>query len=289
MSELWTKEKEIEFFKQSLENFAEPEQLFYILDNGKYYAYWPKSYKGKKSTLQSRNALIGNFTEKYSVDLLQNFVRECNLYAVQGVICEEIGLTPQSPSDVAICKVKRREQKAEDIVAVFEVKMSIVWNWEYRNGKLICIGDYKTHQGNPGLLRSDSMLKAIGKSINIRVSGYKASKIPIIILGNTPITESYFNKVDHLKKAGIIQGFWSTNPNPLDNNEENIKFTKHKGFIRFDSIQELYNTLDELLIKEMEFFSSMKSKKELGQIIEIANREATYEQKAEKFLKLIRE
>jgi len=289
MSELWTKEKEIEFFSQSLEKFAEPEQLFYISDDGKYYAYWPKSYKGKKSTLQSRNALIGNFTEKYSVDLLQYFARERNLYAVQGVICKEIGLTPQSPSDVAICKTKRREQKPEDIVAIFEVKMSIVWNWEFRDGKLICVGDYKTHQGNPGLLRSDSMLKAIGKSINIRVSGYKASTIPIIILGNTPITESYFNKVDHLKKDGIIQGFWSTNPAPLDNKGENIKSTKHKGFIRFDSIQELYNSLDELFCKEMEFFSSMKSKKELGQIIEIANREATYEQKAEKFLKLIRD
>jgi len=289
MPELWTKEKEIEFFRQALKNFAEPEQLFYISDNGKYYAYWPKSYKGKKSTLQSRNALIGNFTEKYSVDLLQEFARKRNLYAVQGVICKEIGLTPQSPSDVAICKAKRREQKPEDIVAIFEVKMSIVWNWEYRDGELICIGDYKTHQGNPGLLRSDSMLKAIGKSINIRVSGYKASKIPIIILGNTPITESYFKKVDHLKKAGIIQGFWSTNPEPLGNNDGNIKSTKHKGFTRFDSIQELYNILDELLSKEMEFFSSMKSKKELGQIIEIANRETTYEQKAEEFLKLIRE
>ena len=47
--------------------------------------------------------------------------------------------------------------------------MSIVWNWEYKVGDseiiiLKCIGNYKTHQGNPGLLRSDSMLKAIGKS-----------------------------------------------------------------------------------------------------------------------------
>lgn len=289
MPELWTKEKEIEFFRQALENFAEPEQLFYISDDGKYYAYWPKSYKGKKSTLQSRNALIGNFTEKYSVDLLNNFAKDHNLHAVQGVICREIGLTPQSPSDVAICKVKRREQRAEDIIAILEVKMSIVWNWEYRDENLICIGDYKTHQGNPGLLRSDSMLKAIGKSINIRVSGYKASKIPIIILGNTPITSSYFKKVDHLKLAGIIQGFWSTNPKPLDNNGENIKSTECNGFIRFDSIQELYDALDKLLGEEMEFFSSMKNKIELGQIIEIANREPTYEQKAEKFLSLIRE
>ncbi len=289
MPQLWTKDKEIEFFKQALENFAEPEQLFYISDDGKYYAYWPKSYKGKKSTLQSRNALIGNFTEKYSVNLLHDFAQKQGLYAVQGVICREIGLTPQSPADVALCKVKRREQKPVDIVAIFEVKMSIVWNWEYRNRKLICIGDHKTHQGNPGLLRSDSMLKAIGKSINIRVSGYEASKIPIIILGNTPITESYFNKVDYLKDAGIIQGFWSINPQPLDNNGENIKSTPRKAFIRFDSIQELYKALDELLTEEMEFFSSMKSKKELGKIIEIANKEATYEKKAERFLQLIKE
>jgi hypothetical protein len=109
MPELWTKKKEIEFFKQSLSNFAEPEQLFYISDEGKYYAYWPKSYKGKKSTLQSRNSLIGSFTEKYSVDLLYDFARDHNLHAVQGVICKEIGLTPQSPADVAICKAKARE------------------------------------------------------------------------------------------------------------------------------------------------------------------------------------
>lgn len=289
MSKLWSKDKEIEFFKQTLESFAEPEQLFYISDDGKYYAYWPKIYKGKKSTLQSRNALIGNFTEKYSVNLLHDFVKKYHLYAVQGVICEEIGLNMRSPADVAICKTKKREQKAEDIIAIFEVKMSIVWNWEYDNGNLICIGDYKTHQGNPGLLRSDSMLKAIGKSINIRVSGYKAAKIPIIILGNTPITKSYYKKVDHLKKAGIIQGFWSVNPKPLDsNNKENIKSTKELGYRRFDTIQELYKALDKILNDKMEFFSSMKSKNELGRIIEIANKESTYEEKAERFLNLIR-
>jgi len=111
MSELWTKKKEIEFFKQSLENFAEPEQLFYISDNGKYYAYWPKSYKGKKSTLQSRNALIGNFTEKYSVDLLQNFARARNLYAVQGVICKEIGLTLNLHRMLQFAKLKHVNKK----------------------------------------------------------------------------------------------------------------------------------------------------------------------------------
>lgn len=288
MHDLWTKKKEIEFFRES-SNFASPEQLFYLGDDSHYYAYWPKTYKGTKFTLQSRNALIGNFTEKYSVDLLQEFARSKNLYAVQGAICNEIGLTSQSPADVVLCKTKFREQTARNIVAIFEVKMSIVWNWELKNNRLICLGDFKTHKGNPGLLRSDSMLKAIGKSINIRVSGYNASPIPIIILGNTPITKSYFEKVDHLLSAGIIQGFWSVNPNPLDKNSDNLKRTSKNGFIRMDSYDELKQELDNLLLKKREFFSSMKSKKELGVIIEIANREIDFEAKAEKFLELIRE
>jgi len=58
MPDLWTKNKEIDFFKES-QTFATPERLFYLGDDSRYYAYWPKSYKGKKSTLQSRNALIG--------------------------------------------------------------------------------------------------------------------------------------------------------------------------------------------------------------------------------------
>lgn len=287
MPDLWTKNKEIEFFRES-SKFAAPEQLFYLGDDSRYYAYWPKTYSGKKSTLQSRNALIGNFTEKYSVDLLQKFAKSKNLFAVQGAICDEIGLTSQSPADVVLCKSKQRKQIAQDIIAIFEVKMSIVWNWELKNGQLICLGDFKTHKGNPGLLRSDSMLKAIGKSINIRVSSYNASKIPIIILGNTPITESYIKKVDHLFSAGILQGFWSVNPNPLDNNGDNLKRSPKNGFVRIDSYNELKQGLNGLLFEKQEFFSTMKSRKKLGEIIEIANRETGFEAKAEKFLELIR-
>jgi len=144
MPELWTKNKEIEFFNNS-SKFATSEQLFYIGDDSRYYAYWPKSYRGRKSTLQSRNALIGNFTEKYSVDLLENFANSKGLYAIQGVICNEIGLTSQYPADVALCEKKQREQEARNIAAIFEVKMSIVWNWELKNNHLICLGDFKTH------------------------------------------------------------------------------------------------------------------------------------------------
>lgn len=291
MSELWTKEKEIDFFTNS-RKFATPEQLFYVSDDNRYYAYWPKSYKGEKSTLQSRNSLIGNFTEKYSVDLLQEFANSNGWYAVQSVICDEIGINSRSPADVAFCKTKSTIQKANEIFAIFEVKMSVVWNWELinpgSNEKLVCLGDYRAHQGNPGLLRSDSMLKAVGKSINIRVSNVKSSHIPIIVLGNTPITDTYYHKVDYLKNAGIIQGFWSCNPNPLDNGDNNIKNTSGYGFIRIDSNSELLKNLEQLFSESRIFFSSMKTKRELGKIIEIANQEIDLVGKAEKFLSLIR-
>ena len=286
---LWNKDIESKFFTESVK-FATPEQLFYVTDKNRYLSYWPKGYDGKKSTLQSRNALIGNFTEKWTTDLIQEVVKDKGLFAVQGAICDEIALTNMSPADVVISKSKNIIQRPEDIVAIIEVKMSIVWNWELQGGKtLSCIGDYKTHQGNPGLLRSDSMLKGIGKSINIRVSSFKAARIPIIVMGNTPITNSYYPKVDHLKLAGIIQGFWSVNPQPLDDDGENIKKTEKQGFNRFDNFVELRSAFNVLLSEERNFFSSMKSKKELGKIIETANREETYEKKAEVFLKLIKE
>ncbi len=288
---LWNKNEEYKFFKKTLE-IASPEQLFYITEDGKYVAYWPKGYRGKKSTLQSRNSFIGSYTEKWVKELLQPVAEELGTYVMQDVVCEEIGLNKTSPADVAIVKTPERLQKPENILLIVEVKMSIVWNWEYipETHEIKCIGDYKTHQGNPGLLRSDTMLKAIGKSINIRVSGFKASGIPIIIIGNTPITKTYYKKVDFLKKSGVIQGFYSVNPKPLDteNHSNNIKRTPEGGFLRIDNPKELYDNLVVLLKSNMEFFSSMISKIELGKIVEKANREDSYEKKAEKFLKLLR-
>lgn len=293
MGILWNKDQEKEFFIKSL-GLATPEQLFYVTKDKRYYAYWPKKYVGRKTTLQSRNAFIGSYAEKWATDLFADIAKTVGGHAVPGVIAEEIGLSKKSPADVAICKTKEEVQRPQDILMILEVKMSVVWNWELiLKGKkqfdLRCIGDYRTHQGNPSLLRSDTMLKAIGKSINIRVSNYSAAKIPIIIIGNTPITQSYYGKVDHLKRNGIIQGFWSINPKPLDNDGGNIKKTSHKGFYRFDNYDELKQSALSLLKEDREFFSSMQSKKRLGEIIEIANKEPTYEAKAQRFLKLLRQ
>ena len=288
---LWNKQEEKRFFTKMLE-IATPDQLFFTTNDEKHLAYWPKGYKGKKSTLQSRNTFIGSYTEKWIKDFIMPISEELNAYPVHNMVCDEVGLTNRSPADVAICKTRKTVQKPEDILLLIEVTMSVIWNWEYNPEDDIveCIGDYTTHQGNPGLLRSDSMLKAIGKSINIRVSGFQASKIPIIVIGNTPISENYYSKVDHLKQAGVIQGFYSVNPNPIDDpiNQKNIKNTPDNGFLRFDSFGEFKEVLMPLLRKDNEFFSGMRTKSELGKIIAIANREPSYEKKAEKFLELIR-
>lgn len=288
---LWTKDIEIDFFNKSLE-VASPEKLFYTTKDSKYYAYWPKKYKGKKTTLQSRNAFIGAYTEKWSQQILKDIAKKLDAYVVRGVVCDEIELSNRSPGDVAICRTESVIQNPEDILALFEVKMSIVWNWEYHekssNEPLICLGDYRTHQGTPGMLRSDSMLKAIGKSISVRIASLSSADIPIIILGNTPVTKTYYDKVDNLKRYGIIQGFWSLNPSPLDNNTENIKRTPYSGFIRFDSFVEFQKSVLSLLKEERTFFAGMKTRKELGEIITVANKEDTYEKKAETFLSLMR-
>lgn len=289
---LWSKEQEIDFFTKSLE-VASPEQLFYTTKDKRYYAYWPKSYKGAKTTLQSRNAFIGAYSEKWALEILKEVAKELNAYAVRNVVCEELELTKGSPADVVICKIDSIVQKPQNIIAIFEVKMSIVWNWELlkNNSKftLKCLGDFKTHQGNPGLLRSDSMLKAIGKSITVRISSLESAKIPIIVLGNTPVMQSYYSKVDNLKNYGIIQGFWSLNPAPLDNNGNNVKATKGKGFLRFDDYSNFKDKLLALLKEDIMFFAGMKSKNELGKLIEIANKQDTYEKKAEKFLNIMKE
>ena len=115
MRTLWNKEREIDFFKNS-RKIATPAQLFYLSDDKKYLAYWPKKYEGEKTTLQSRNAFIGNYTEKWCAELLKDFADKVKGYIVQDVVCEEIGLTKQSPADVALCRTKDIIQKAENII-----------------------------------------------------------------------------------------------------------------------------------------------------------------------------
>jgi len=281
----WNIDTEKKFFTEAMKNFASPEQLFYKLTDG-YFAYIPKGKSAEGQTLQSRNSLIGQFTEKWSKDFFQPITSSLGLFAVNSVVCPELGLSTQSDADLAFCATNDTHQNAENIKLLFEIKMSIVNNYKFENEQINFVGDFKKHKGNPSILRSDSMLKAIGKSINIRVSGPESTKIPIIILGNSPITINYSKKVDFLKKAGIIQSFISLYPNPT---KDFIKNTEGKGFQTFNEYQDLTNYIIEVVNSDMNFFSSMLPKRKLGQIITLSTKEKDDISKAEKFLSLINE
>ncbi|MDO9067050.1 MAG: hypothetical protein Q7W05_01175 [Deltaproteobacteria bacterium] len=284
----WNNDSEIQFFTNALQSFSAPEQLFYNLADG-LFAYVPKGSDAEGQTLQSRNSLIGHFTEKWCRDFLTPLATEMGLFAVNGVECEELGLTKQSRADLAFCTTESNTQIASNIKIIFEIKMSVISNYKCdRQTKVVSfLGDYKSHQGNPALLRSDSMLKAIGKSINIRVSGLSSTKIPIVVLGNSPITVSYSHKVDYLKKAGVIQGFLSLNPRPKEGTDFIVR-TPSLGFQTISDITALKTILRQLVTTDMNYFSSMLPKNELGYIISIAAQENTDIAKAEKFLQLIR-
>ena len=279
----WNRETEISFFLSALENFASPEQLFYKLASG-YFAYIPKGESAEGQTLQSRNALIGQFTEKWCKDFFSPIAQKLGLHAINGVICSEIGLAKDSKADLAFCTTDELEQKPDNIKLLFEIKMSIVNNYKLEDNKVSFVGDYKSHKGTPSILRSDSVLKAIGKAINIRVSQNTTRGIPIIVVGNAPLGKSYSKKVDYLKKAGIIQGFISLYPEPLDSC---LKQTNQKGFQTFDNYKSISQFIVDLVRNDFNFFSAMIPKRKLGQIITLASKEKSDLAKAEKFLTLM--
>lgn len=285
---LWSRKQEKIFFEKS-RNFASYDQLFYKTNDDRFVAYWPKGYDGPKSTLQARNSLIGNYTEKWVSDLIKHLLEGKKLYVVQQAQIPAIGISRKSPADIAIATENKKVLMPDEVKLIFEVKMSLVWNWEYdvQTSHIREIGDYRTHQGRPSFTRSDSILKAIGKCIDIRVSNFKSSKIPLIVLGNAPLSNGFCKKADYLKKAGIIQGFWSLNPFPL--NHGNTRKRSHKnGFFRMDNIDEFNMSLDKLFNQELNFFSGMQNPKKLGQLIELANREKTYQEKGLKFINLLK-
>lgn len=265
--DLWSRKVEEEFFRK---NLYQLEKLFYPIDTN-YYAYYPKSYRGKKQTLQSRNALIGEYTEEFCKRLLDRFAQKRKLFAVNKVVCEELALTKRSPADLALCTTPEKYQKPENIKIIFEIKMSIVNNYEYnpKTKEIKCLGGYTTHTGNPSLLRSDSMLKAIGKALNVRISSDYAAKIPFVILGNTPVAPSYVGKVDKLKEKGFVQGFWSLYPE----SSIDLEKTPQEGFLTIKSPEDLDSKLEKMLNMELQFVSFMSDKSRLGKFIQIASRE----------------
>ncbi|MBS4235931.1 hypothetical protein [Campylobacter vulpis] len=281
---MWQINDEIEFFKNALKGgFANVKDLFYSIDD-KHLAYIPKEIKQNIPTLQSRNALIGNYTETWCQKLLAPMARKFNLYAVNGVVCEELGLIKSSRADLAFCTTNEINQQAKNIKLVFEIKMSIVNNYQLNDNNVIFIGDYKTHKAHPSLTRSDSVLKAIGKAINIRVSSESARSVPIVILGNTHISNNYLNKIDHLGQYGVLQKIIS-----LNSAIDSIKNSPLEYFETPQNINALEKILEYILKQNFYYFSAMLDKKKLGEIIQKSANFENEIQIAEYFLKKLKE
>jgi len=87
---LWNNDTEIQFFTEALKNFASPEQLFYNLKGG-YFAYVPKGSDAEGQTLQSRNSLIGQYTEKWCKTIFEPIAAELGLFAVKAWYARKLG------------------------------------------------------------------------------------------------------------------------------------------------------------------------------------------------------
>lgn len=164
--------------------------------------------------------------------------------------------------------------------------MGLVNNYKYKasNNSFEFVGHYNEHKGTPSLLRSDSMLKAIGKAVNIRMSCNLGREIPIIILGNSPIGKSYITKVDNLCTGGIIQQFISLYP---ECGSQGIQESPKSGFKTYSSYTDVSDYILSVLENRKHFFSAMMSNKELGVILEQAHQEDSFEKMGKKFIDLI--
>jgi len=246
---MWTKETEKEFFRWALsERNCRPEDLFYEV-GGEHLFYLRKGVKGSGEVKQGRNALVGEFTETWAEEFLRPIVEDMGLYVVRGAIVPELGLVRQKKADIALCRTPEKHQRLENIVALVEVKMSIVWNWEWKpkTNEIICVGDFRTHQGRPSVLRRNNMLKLLGKVAIMRGMGFKHA---VFVICNAPIPVSHHGQIDGYKQIGVIQGFFSVNPQPIDGQDEQInpKCSPFGGFIRWDNFEEAAETLYGLLI-----------------------------------------
>ena len=111
-------------------------------------------------------------------------------------------------------------------------------------------------------------------------------KIPIIVLGNSPITNGYKDKVDCLCQSGVIQKFISLYPNPT--NCTHIKNSPKSGFETFASEASVAEYISHILGAEMNYFSAMMHNSNLGKLIDIASREENDELKGQKFIELLK-
>jgi len=242
---------------------------------------------------QDRNAPVSAFTEKFALQTIQEAVDKHykgRFFVAGDVRCPELFLTGGSGADLAILRrEKAKDLKPEDVAAVIEVKMSLIWNWKPGTNKPCA--DYDQHGGRPSLSRTDSLLKAIGKGAVLRATP-ASSRIPYLVIGNCPPPKGYFDDLDAAVKSGLVQKFISITPNPLTDSASpevrNPKETPGKGFVRVDSTEELAELLKSVLETDWVYMAGMVGREPLGRLLKDLDRSGTDAEVAERFLELFR-
>ena len=277
---LWSKNNEINFFKFAKTQTSR-KNLFHKTLNNEYIAYPTKDIK-TTSNLHIRDLLFDSFSKNWFYDLLNNLVDDFEV--IKNPRITSIG---KNSPDFVISSKKSKILSPEDVKVIFILKLSIVWNWKYNPslGSVEEIGDYRTHLSKPSFTSSANIFNAIDTALNIRFTNKKFANIPIIVIGNTPMSDGFCKRADYLKSSGVIQGFWSVNPFPI--NGATHKTSKKRGFYRFDNSDEFKNSLDKLLDCDLKFISTMKSQKDLGKIIDQLNSENTSQDRASKFIDIL--
>lgn len=119
---MWNINDEIAFFENALNgSFANVKDLFYEFD-GRFFAYAPRSIKRTVATLQSRNSLIGNYTELWCEKLFAPIARAFGLYAVRGITCRELGMVGNAKMDLGFCTSEDKIQKAENVKIILKLR-----------------------------------------------------------------------------------------------------------------------------------------------------------------------
>ncbi len=286
MEKLWNPEEERKLIKNLIEDDVNVWAEIQCESCGhKYEAFFKKSSKCPQcnakvssTTPQGRNNPLAARTEEFAANIIDKALKEAGLgeFAVdRNVRCDDLGLTSRTKADAAIVRSESHSNDnyaPEQIKVIFEVKMSVIWNWELdKEGKLVVTSDYDGHKGRGSIYRTDSILKAIGKATIFR--GYpKSNTVPFIVIGNSPPPKGYLDNIDASVASGIVQKYLSLTPNPLvvdpsDSEERNPKESDGKGFLRMDSLDELKRFVKNLVKEDIIFFSSMLGKPDLGKLI----------------------
>jgi hypothetical protein len=242
---------------------------------------------------QDRNVPVSAFTEKLALQTVQEAVDKHykeKFFVARGVKCPELSLTGGSGADLAILRRQdTKDLKPDDVAAVIEVKMSLIWNWKPGTDKPCA--DYDQHGGRPSFYRTDSLLKAIGKGAVLRATP-ASSRIPYLVIGNCPPPKGYYEDLDGAVKSGLVQKFISITPSPLTDpaspEVRNPKETPGKGFVRVDSSDELAELLRSILETDWVYMAGMVGRGPLGRMLKDLDRSGTDAEVAERFLRLFR-